>query len=52
MNEVLKRIRKQNARIISQELKMECTIQVLVGVATAEILKNQLEKLEGVQVDC
>jgi len=52
MNEVMRRIREQNARLVSQELKMECTLQVLAGLTAAEILKNQLEKLEGVKVDC
>lgn len=52
MNEVLRRIREHNARLIAQELKMECTLQVLTGLAASEILKNQLEKLEGVKVDC
>ncbi len=52
MNEVMRRIREQNARLVAQELKMECTLQVLAGLAAAEILKNQLEKLEGVKVDC
>lgn len=50
MNEVLRRIREQQARIVAQELKMECILQVLVGRAASEILTNQLEKLEGVAV--
>lgn len=50
MNEVLRRIREQQARIVAQELKMECILQVLVGRAASEILTNQLEKLEGVTV--
>lgn len=50
MNEVLRRIREQQARIVAQELKMECILQVLVGRAASEILTNELEKLEGVTV--
>ena len=52
MNEVLRRIREHNARLIAQELKLECTLQVLISLSASEILKNQLEKLEGVTVDC
>lgn len=52
MNEVLLRIREHNARLIAQELKLECTLQVLISLSASEILKNQLEKLEGVTVDC
>jgi len=52
MNEVLRRIREHNAQLIAQELKLECTLQVLISLSASEILKNQLEKLEGVTVDC
>ncbi len=51
MNEVMKRIRDHQARIIAQEIKMECTLQVLVGLEASEIMINQLEKTEGVTVD-
>lgn len=51
MNEVMKRIRDHQARIIAQVIKMECTLQVLVGLEASEIMINQLEKTEGVTVD-
>jgi len=52
MNEVLCRIREHQAKIISQEFKLECTLQVLVGLSGEENLKLRLEKLEGVKVNC
>jgi uncharacterized YigZ family protein len=51
MNEVMKRIRDHRARIIAQDIKLECTLQVLVGLEASEIMINQLEKTEGVTVD-
>lgn len=51
MNEVMKRIRDHQARIIAQEIKLECTLQVLVGLEASEIMIKQLEKTEGVTVD-
>lgn len=52
MNDVMRSIRDQQATIISQEVKMECVVQVLVRLSMAANLKNRLEKLEGVTVDC
>lgn len=52
LNDVLKCIREHQANIISQLIGMECVIQVLAGLSASKIMINQLEKTEGVTVDC
>lgn len=52
MNEVLKCIREHRAGIVSQLIRMECIFQVVVAISAINILINQLEKTEGVKVDC
>ncbi len=52
MNEVLKCIREHRAGIVSQLIRMECIFQVVVGISATNIMINQLEKTEGVKVDC
>jgi uncharacterized YigZ family protein len=51
MNEVMRSIREHHAKVIAQEFKLECTMQVMVGLTAAEIMKEQLEKTIGVSVD-
>lgn len=52
MNDVMKCIREHQVVIVSQLTGMECIVQVMAGISTIKIMINQLEKTEGVKVDC
>ncbi len=52
MNDVMKCIREHQAVIVSQLTGMECIVQVVAGISSIKIMINQLEKTEGVKVDC